>query len=87
MKNNFFNRFDYFLILDVLILVTLGILFIYSSSVNSEGISVTNEYIKQIIWTSIGFVLMILVTLYDFRKTEDFSIWFYGAFILVLIYF
>ena len=50
MKNKFFAKFDYFLILVVLSLVTLGILFIYSSSVNSEGISVTNEHIKQIIW-------------------------------------
>ena len=63
MKNKFFAKFDYFLILVVLSLVTLGILFIYSSSVNSEGISVTNEHIKQIIWASIGFVFMVSLTL------------------------
>ena len=52
MKNKIFAKFDYLLILVVLVLVSLGILFIYSSSINSEGISVTNEYIKQIVWGS-----------------------------------
>ena len=79
MKNKIFAKFDYLLILVVLVLVSLGILFIYSSSINSEGISVTNEYIKQIVWGSIGFVIMIVVTLYDYRKSESFSIYLYIA--------
>ena len=49
MKNKILNMFDFLLILVVLLLVTMGIMFIYSSSVNSEGISVINEHIKQII--------------------------------------
>lgn len=86
MKSKFFAMFDYFLILAVLVLVSIGILFIYSSSINSDGISVTNEYIKQIVWASIGFVIMILVTLYDYRKSESFSVYLYVALILLLIY-
>ena len=77
MKNKFLAMFDYLLILVVLILVALGVLFIYSSSINSEGVSVTNEYVKQIIWASIGFVIMIFVTLYDYRKTESFTQYLY----------
>ena len=86
MKNKILNMFDFLLILVVLLLVTMGIMFIYSSSVNSEGISVINEHIKQIIWASIGLVVMVVVTLYDYRKTEGIAIWLYGALILVLIY-
>ena len=86
MKNKFLAMFDYLLILVVLILVALGVLFIYSSSINSEGVSVTNEYIKQIIWASIGFVIMIFVTLYDFRKTESFTPYLYVFLILLLVY-
>ncbi len=83
MKNKFFAMFDYLLILVVLTLVALGVMFIYSSSINSEGVRVTNEYIKQIIWASIGFVIMIAVTLYDYRRTESLSI--YGFFLLILL--
>lgn len=86
MKNKILAMFDYLLILVVLILVALGVLFIYSSSINSEGVSVTNEYIKQIIWASIGFVIMIFVTLYDFRKTESFTPYLYIFLIILLIY-
>ena len=86
MKNKFLAMFDYLLILVVLILVALGVLFIYSLSINSEGVSVTNEYIKQIIWASIGFVIMIFVTLYDYRKTESFTPYLYIFLIILLIY-
>ena len=37
------------IVLSILVGVALGVMFIYSSSINSEGISVTNEYKKQII--------------------------------------
>ncbi len=86
MKNRILSRFDYFLILIVLTLVTTGILFIYSSSINSEGISVTNEYIKQIIWASAGIVCMVTATLYDYRKLESASLWLYLGLILLLVY-
>ena len=49
MKSRFFEKFDYLLLICILVLISLGIAFIYSSGVNSEGILVTNEYIKQII--------------------------------------
>ena len=86
MKNRFFAMFDYLLILIVLVLVSLGVMFIYSSSINSEGVSVTNEYLKQIIWASIGFVIMIIMTVYDYRRTESVSIYLYLFLIVLLIY-
>ncbi len=86
MKKNFFAMFDYVMILLVLVLVSMGIMFIYSSSVNSEGISVTNEYIKQIIWASIGLFIMLLVTVYDYRRIESISIYLYLFLLLLLVY-
>lgn len=87
MKNKFFSMFDYFLVILVTTLVCFGILFIYSSSINSDGISVTREYYKQLIWAGIGFVLMIIVTVYDYRKTNtSFSSYLYGLMLLLLIY-
>ncbi len=86
MKNKVLSMFDYFLLLLIAVLVTMGIMFIYSSSVNSEGISVTNEYRKQMIWAAIGLVCLIIATIYDYRRLEYFSPWFYLGLILILVY-
>jgi len=86
VKNKVLSMFDYVLILAILTLSALGVLFIYSSSVNSEGVSVTNEYIKQIIWISIGFVIMIGITFYDYRKIESYAEWMFIGLIVLLIY-
>lgn len=87
MKKNFFAMFDYLLILFVLILTILGVLCIYSSSINSSGVSVTREYSKQVIWILIGFVLLIFFTLYDYRKTNSqLSTYIYALMMVVLVY-
>lgn len=85
MKNKFFAMFDYLLLLAIFILIGMGVMFIYSSSINSEGISVTNEYIKQIIWAVAGLIILIITTLYDYRRFEKVALYFYGIFILVLL--
>ena len=86
MKNKILSMFDYILLLIIIVLVTMGVMFIYSSSINSDGISVTNEYKKQIIWAAIGLVILIIVTLYDYRRLEYFSPWVYIGLVVVLIY-
>jgi len=83
---NFLKRFDFPLILMVLTLVVFGIIFIYSSGFNSSGVLVTNFYIKQIIWACIGLVLMIAVTLYDYRKVQSVSLYLYIFLIALLVY-
>lgn len=77
--------FDYFMMIAVLILVALGILFIYSAEVNSAGVLVNDKYTKQIVWASVGFVLMILFTLYDYRKFEPLAFYFYIGLVVVLV--
>ena len=86
MKNKVLGMFDYFLLLVIAVLVTMGVMFIYSSSINSEGISVTNEYKKQIIWAGIGLVCLIIMTIYDYRRLEMISPWLYIGLIVILIY-
>lgn len=86
MKKNILENFDFVMLLSVLILTATGIAFIYSSGVNSEGILVTHEYIKQIIWAVIGLFLLIFFTFYNYRKIERFILWFYIGLIAVLVY-
>lgn len=86
MKNKLFSMFDYFLIAVVYVLITMGVFFIYSSSVGTDGISTSNEYLKQIIWGAVSIVIMIAFTLYDYRKFNSFfSYWLYAIVIILLI--
>lgn len=86
MKEKIFETFDFVILLCVIILVTTGIVFIYSSGINSDGILVTNEYIKQIVWAGIGLVALVIVALIDYRRFERFSPWLYAGLILLLVY-
>ncbi|MEL3913481.1 rod shape-determining protein RodA [Treponema pedis] len=80
------TNFDYLLLLTVLSLSFIGILFIYSSGVNSAGVLVSEEYKKQILWVCTGIILIILSSLYDYRKIRDRTSLIYIAGILILIY-
>lgn len=77
---------DFLIIIPIFTLMIIGILFIYSSGIDSSGNSVSNEYIKQIIWVVIGVVILITISLIDYRKLKDISFWIYIGFALLLIY-
>lgn len=84
-----FKRFfdlDFALIIPVIILMVIGILFIYSSGIDSSGVSVTNEYIKQIFWVSVGLIVFLGIALIDYRKFKDFSPWIFLVSMLLLLY-
>ena len=77
---------DYLLLLPVLTLLVLGILFIYSSGVNSSGILVSNEYIRQIIWASTGLIIAIVLSLINYRRFYNFSLYIYFIALVPLLY-
>ena len=77
---------DYLLLLPVLIIIVLGILFIYSSGVNSEGVLVSSEYIRQIIWASTGLVIAIALSFINYRRFYNFSIHIYLLSFIPLLY-
>ncbi len=81
-----FKLFDYVLFTCVILLVGIGICFIYSSSVNANGISVSNEYMRQIIFAVSGIVLMMFCAIFDYRKYKRFIPGVYAVYILVLLY-
>lgn len=85
MKSKFFGHIDYFLLLCVIFLTITGILFIFSSGINSSGVNVSNEYIKQIVWASVGTVIMILVAVYDYRRTYRYARYLFVGLVVVLL--
>jgi len=80
------TNFDYLLFLAVIGLSVIGILFIYSSGVNSDGISISHEYIKQLIWVVSGVILLFAVAIYDYTKIGDRALLIYIVTMLLLVY-
>ncbi|MBO5137301.1 MAG: rod shape-determining protein RodA [Spirochaetaceae bacterium] len=85
MKLRIFEYFDFILLACTVILVSVGILFIYSSGINASGISVSNEYVKQIIFACSGLFLMIAFTLIDYRKYMRHAPKFFSATLVILL--
>ncbi|WP_314743668.1 rod shape-determining protein RodA [Treponema lecithinolyticum] len=86
MKLRFFEIFDYLLLICVTLLVVMGISFIYSSGVNSNQISVSNEYIKQLVFACTGLVIMFFAALVDYRKLKRLLPMSFAGLIAVLLY-
>ncbi len=81
-----FTYFDYALFLSVLVLSTVGVLFIYSSGINSDGQLVSYEFIKQIVWGVTGIVLLLAITIIDYRRIADRTFIVFCAAIVLLLY-
>ncbi|MDF1568143.1 MAG: rod shape-determining protein RodA [Spirochaetaceae bacterium] len=80
-----FLRLDIVLILCVLGLMALGIAFIYSSGVTSEGYRVSDEWSKQIIWSATGLVLMVMFSFIDYHRWKQWAVPSYIAILVLLV--
>ena len=80
------TNFDYLLFLAVVLLSFIGILFIYSSGINSAGELVSKEYVKQILWVCTGIILLLLSCIYDYRRIKDRTFLIYLVGMILLLY-
>jgi rod shape determining protein RodA len=77
---------DFFILLPVIALMVLGVLFIYSSGITSGGNLVSTEYIRQIIWASIGLALALVLSLVNYRRFYDAALYLYLFILVPLLY-
>jgi len=78
--------FDVALFTATLALTLIGILFIFSSGINAEGVMVSREFIKQIVWAGLGTGILVLFSLLDYSRLRDYSLYIYAFFLLLLLY-
>lgn len=76
---------DLYIVTATLVLLVIGILFIFSSGVAATGQIVSREYLRQIIWASTGLVLMLTVTFIDYRVFYRLALIFFVLTTIVLI--
>ena len=77
---------DWFVILAVMVLMTIGVLFIYSSGINSGGELVSTEYVRQIVWAFSGIILILAATMIEPKRLPDYTALIYSLNTLMLIY-
>ena len=77
--------FDVVLLGAFVTLVTIGVLFIYSSGVTSSGEVFSREYLRQLIWGGTGLVLLVGVAFLDYQWLRRWSVHIFVAAIVLLI--
>jgi rod shape determining protein RodA len=86
MRLRDFLEIDYPLLLAVIVLSVFGVLFIYSSGITSQGVLVSSEYLRQIVWAGGGLVLAIVLSMVDYRRFREFSLYLYLGTLGLLLY-
>lgn len=76
---------DWVLFFSSLILIMIGIMFIYSSGVTSAGVLVSNEHIKQLVWGISGILWVLFLSLFDYSRLKTMTFIIYITTILILI--
>lgn len=82
------KRMDWWMVLSILVLLLVGIAFIFSASYRSDGTAMAGFYNKQIVWAGIGLGLFFLFASIDYRRFRDAAWWLYvlGIILLVLVF-
>lgn len=78
-------RVDILLAVATVVLMSIGVLFIYSSGVTSDGVTFSTEWIRQIVWVSVGLGILGAVSVLDYARVREYALYIYIAIIVVLI--
>jgi len=76
---------DPLLAISVTGLMLVGILFIFSSGVNSNGVLITTEYLKQILWAGVALTVLVSFSYVNYNLLRDLSFWIYLFFLILLV--
>jgi len=66
-------------------LMTIGVLFIFSSGVNSSGVLITTEYLKQLRWAGVALIVLVSFSYVNYNLLKDLSFWIYVFFLILLV--
>ena len=83
MIRNLLKNTDYVVLVCVLLLVAIGVVGIYSAGYNTDINK--DEYIKQIIWFSIVFVMMVVIWFIDYNIFDIGGYLLYGINLVLLV--
>lgn len=68
MKSRSVFSIDIYILSSTIALVVVGVLFIYSSGINSTGELISREYLRQIVWAGTGLLLLSGFAYFDYER-------------------
>jgi rod shape determining protein RodA len=86
MKNFTLFGFDILLLGSTILLMLIGVFFIYSSGVSAVSDYSSNEYLKQLIWVVSGIGILVFVLFINYSLLKDISPYIFVFFILLLVF-
>jgi rod shape determining protein RodA len=85
VKSRSIFGFDFLLLASSVLLIIIGIVFIFSSGVTATGVIFSNEYIKQTVWAVTGTGLLFFFAFTDYARIKNWSFRLYIGCIIILI--
>jgi rod shape determining protein RodA len=73
-----FFTVDFLLLCASLMLFVVGLMFVFSTAVDNEGLITNHAYIRQLLFGLVGIVLMVSISLSDYRFWDNFIPFFYA---------
>jgi rod shape determining protein RodA len=77
--------FDLVLFGSAFVLIVVGVLFIYSSGINSNGVQTSHEFLRQLLWAVTGIALMVFFAFFSYTNLRMFSLYIYAGGLLLLL--
>ncbi len=85
MKSRSVFSVDLYILLSTLGLVVVGVLFIYSSGINSTGELISREYLRQIVWAGTGLLILAGFFFMDYERLYNIAAPLFAATLLLLV--
>jgi len=81
----YLRRMDFVSAGAMIILIVVGVLFVYSASYRSADQPVSPFYRRQIVWGLLGLGLFLWLIVSDYRGARDIAWWFYAVCMVLLV--
>ncbi len=80
-----FSKSSWVMNVVTLLLLVIGVLFIYSSTFVNEETEVRPLYLRQLVWVAVGLALYVALAVTDYRKLKRMEWAIYGATLVLLV--
>ncbi|MFH0953023.1 MAG: rod shape-determining protein RodA [Verrucomicrobiota bacterium] len=84
LVNRLVRRIDWSMVVALILLLAVGIVFIYSASFRSEDLPVAPFYEKQMVWAMVGAGFFLMLVIIDYHRFRDAAWWLYAIGVVLL---